>query len=52
MQDYASARGIRGKQPPKTKKAHFKRIDNQQKIDGWRILNCEAFRIEEEEDGQ
>jgi len=52
MSDYAEARGIKGKQPPKFKSAKRKQADNEAKIEGWRILNCESFRIEEEGDDQ
>ncbi len=52
MQDYCAARGKKGIQPPKMKKAEFKRADNERKMEGWRMLNCEPFRIEDVEDGQ
>lgn len=50
MQDYCAARGKKGIQPPKMKKAEFKRADNERKMQGWRMLNCEPFRIEDAED--
>ena len=52
MQDYAEARGIKGKQPQKTKPAKFRHRDNERKMQGWRMLNCEPFRIEDVEDEQ
>ena len=52
MQDYCAARGKKGIQPPKMKKAELKRADNEGKIRGWRMLNCEPFRIQDEEDGK
>ena len=52
MQDYATARGLTGKQPPKMKARKFKQADNESKMQGWRMLNCESFRIEEDGDQQ
>ena len=52
MQDYAEARGKKGIQPPKMKNAKFKRAANEEKLQGWRMLNCEPFRIKDVEDEQ
>jgi len=56
MQDYATARNRKGKQPPKFKSARFIRLDNEFKMEGWRTLNCEPFHPshgnQEEDDSQ
>ena len=43
MQDYCAARGKKGIQPPKYKSAKIKRTENEGKMQGWRIVNCEPF---------
>jgi hypothetical protein len=50
MQDYATARGKKGIQPPKHKSAKFKRAENEGKMQGWRIVNCEPFHPANQQD--
>ena len=50
MQDYATARGKKGIQPPKYKSAKFKRAENEGKMQGWRIVNCEPFHPANQQD--
>lgn len=54
MQDYATARGKKGIQPPKFKPRKFIRRQDEGKMQGWRMLNCEEFSVElpKEEDDQ
>ncbi len=48
MQDYAAARGKKGKQPPKYKTKKFIRRQDEGKMQGWRIVNCEDFKVEDD----
>lgn len=48
MQDYAAARGKKGKQPPKYKTKKFIRRQDEGKMQGWRMLNCEDFKVEDD----
>ncbi len=48
MQDYATARGKKGKQPPKYKTKKFIRRQDEGKMQGWRIVNCEDFKVEDD----
>jgi hypothetical protein len=43
LQDYHAARGRQAFNAPKAKKAARRRADNEQKIQTWRIVNCEPF---------
>ena len=54
MQDYAAARGKKGIQPPKFKSKKFIRRMDEGKMQGWRMLNCEDFTVEQpkEDDDQ
>ena len=54
MQDYATARGKKGIKPPTFKTKKFIRKMNEGKMQGWRVVNCEDFAVEQpkEEDDQ
>ena len=48
MQDYATARGKKGIQPPQFKTKKFSRRMDERKMQGWRIVNCEDFKVEDD----
>jgi hypothetical protein len=50
LQDYHEARARVQFKAPTVKKAARRRADNEMKMQGWRVVNCEPFRINPEEE--